>query len=81
MTKLKLADLANEKPVRMTIEISTRLQSDLAAYAVALNDGEAKGAPAPERLIPAMIERFIATDRAFAKAQRSIQAATATAAG
>jgi hypothetical protein len=81
MTKLKLADLANEKPVRMTIEISTRLQSGLAAYAIAVNNGEAKGAPAPEQLIPAMIQRFIATDRAFAKAQRSIQAATATAAG
>lgn len=71
MTRLKLADLADEKPVRLTLELSARLHRDLAAYAVAVNEGEAKGAPAPERLIPAMIERFIATDRSFAKARKN----------
>jgi hypothetical protein len=71
MTRLKLADLADEKPVRVTVELSARLHRELAAYAVAVNDGEAKGAPAAERLIPAMIERFIATDRGFAKSRRS----------
>jgi hypothetical protein len=48
------------------------LHRDLAAYAVAVNEGEAKGAPAPERLIPAMIERFIATDRRFAKSRKVV---------
>jgi hypothetical protein len=70
MTRLKLADLADEKPVRVTIELNARLHRELAAYAVAVNDGEAKGAPAPERLIPAMIQRFIATDRGFAKSRK-----------
>ncbi len=73
MTRLKLADLADEKPVRLTVEVSARLHRDLLAYAVALNGGEAKGAPAPERLIPPMIERFIATDRSFAQTRRSAQ--------
>lgn len=73
MTRLKLADLADEKPVRVTVELNARLHRDLAAYAVAVNDGEAKGAPAPERLIPAMIERFIATDRGFAKSRKGNQ--------
>lgn len=73
MTRLKLADLADEKPVRLNIEVSARLHRDLLAYAVALNDGETKGAPAIERLVPAMIERFIATDRGFAKAKKSAQ--------
>ncbi|MGV7123015.1 DUF2274 domain-containing protein [Sphingopyxis sp. 550A] len=35
--------------------------------------GEAKGAPPPERLIPPMIERFIATDRSYAKGRRASQ--------
>jgi hypothetical protein len=70
MTRLKLADLSDEKPVKLSIELNARLHRDLAAYALAVNGGEAKGAPTPERLIPAMIERFIATDRSFAKSRK-----------
>ena len=73
MTRLKLADLADDKPVRLTVEIPARLHRELVAYATALNDGDAKGAPTPERLIPPMIERFIATDRSYAKTRRSVQ--------
>lgn len=73
MTRLKLADLADEKPVRLTVELSARLHRELVAYALALNDGEAKGAPPPERLIPPMIERFIATDRSYARTRRTAQ--------
>lgn len=72
MTRLKLADLADEKPVRLTVEVSARLHRELLAYAIALNGGDPKGAPTPERLISPMIERFIATDRGFSKARRSI---------
>jgi hypothetical protein len=42
----------------------------IAAYALAVNNGESKGAPAPERLIPAIVERFIATDRSFARSRK-----------
>lgn len=73
MTRLKLSDLADEKPVRLTIEVSARLHKELVAYAAALNGGDAKGAPLPERLIPPMIERFIATDRSYAKGRRAAQ--------
>ena len=73
MTRLTLADLADEKPVRLTVEVSARLHRELLAYATALNGGDAKGAPPPERLIPPMIERFIATDRSFAKKRRDAQ--------
>ena len=73
MTRLKLADLAHEKPVRLTVELSARLHRELMAYAVVLNAGETKGAPPPERLIPPMIERFIANDRSYTKARRLVQ--------
>ena len=73
MTRLKLSDLASEKPVRLTVDIPARLHRELVAYATALNAGEAKSAPSPEQLIPPMIERFIATDRSFAKTRRASQ--------
>lgn len=73
MTRLKLADLADEKPVRLTVEVSARLHRELLAYATVLNGGDPKGAPSPERMIPPMIERFMATDRSFAKTRRSAQ--------
>jgi hypothetical protein len=67
VTRLKLADLADAKPVKLTVEVSGRLHRELVAYAAALNGGDEKGAPPPERLIPPMIERFITTDRSFSK--------------
>jgi hypothetical protein len=74
MTRLKLSDLADEKPVRVTVNLSARLHRDLVAYGLALNGGDAKGAPPPERLIGPMIERFIANDRSFAKSRKGAQA-------
>nr|WP_315456940.1 DUF2274 domain-containing protein [uncultured Sphingorhabdus sp.] len=71
MTRLTLADLADEKPMRLTVELSARLHRELLAYATAINNGDAKGAPSPERLIPPMIERFIANDRSYAKTRNS----------
>lgn len=72
MTRLKLADLADEKPVRVTVELTARLHRDLLAYAVAINGGDAKGAPSIERIVPPMLERFILSDREFAKARKGL---------
>lgn len=73
MTRLKLADLADEKPVRVTVELSSRLHRELIAYAVAINGGEAKGAPTIERIVPPMLERFVSSDRGFAKVRKVSQ--------
>jgi hypothetical protein len=75
VTRLKLSDITDEKPVKLTIEIPARLHHDLVAYSIVLNGGEERGAPAPEQLVAPMLERFIATDREFAKARRKIQPA------
>lgn len=70
MTRLKLADLADEKPVRVTIELSSRLHRELIAYAAAINGGESKGAPTVERIVPPMLQRFVSSDREFAKVRK-----------
>ncbi len=70
MAKLKLGPIADDKPVKVTVELPASLHRDLAAYAEILGR-EREHAPAdPVRLIVPMLERFIATDRGFAKAKR-----------
>lgn len=70
MAKLKLGPIADDKPVKVTVELPASLHRDLAAYAEILGR-EGEHAPAdPVRLIVPMLERFIATDRGFAKAKR-----------
>ena len=72
MTRLKLADLADEKPVKVTIELSSRLHRELLAYGLAINGGDTKDAPPPERLIPPMIARFLAAHRSYTKLRRTV---------
>jgi hypothetical protein len=80
MTKLKLGALADDKPVKITIELPPKAHQDLVAYAEILGRATGQAAPEPAKLIAPMIERFMATDRAFAKARRQInQVSTATA--
>lgn len=69
MTKLKLGPLTDEKPVKVMVEIPAALHADLALYGKLLAEGADTIEPA--RLIVPMLQRFIATDRGFAKARRS----------
>lgn len=71
MTKLKLAPLADDKPVKVTVELPGALHRDLIAYAEVLAREGGQSAADPVRLIVPMLERFIATDRGFAKARRA----------
>src|SRR5690606_28854116 len=72
MTKLKLGPLPDDKPVKVTVELPAPLHRDLVAYAEVLARETGQPAPDPVRLIVPMLERFIATDRGFAKARRSL---------
>ena len=69
MTKLKLAAILDDKPVRLTIELPGALHRDLVAYADVLGR-EAGSLVEPAKLIAPMLARFMATDRAFVKARR-----------
>lgn len=70
MMRLKLGPLADDKPVRVTVEIPAAVHRDLVAYATIFAQSNGQPAPEPARLIPPMIERFMATDRVFAAARR-----------
>lgn len=69
MAKLKIGPIADDKPVKVTLELPAALHRDLTDYGRLLADG---GVPIePAKLIAPMLERFIATDRGFAKARRA----------
>lgn len=70
MAKLKLGAVADEKPVKVSIELPAALHRDLRQYAEILAQQEGGTAPEPEKLVVAMVQRFIQTDRGFARARR-----------
>ncbi|WP_066696513.1 DUF2274 domain-containing protein [Sphingobium amiense] len=69
MAKLKLGPIADDKPVKVTVELPAALHRDLTEYGRILAEGASPVEPA--KLIAPMLERFIATDRGFAKARRT----------
>jgi len=71
MSKLKLNAIEDDKPVRLTIDLPATVHRDLVVYAEALGQGTGKATVEPVKLIPPMLARFMATDRAFAKLRRT----------
>jgi hypothetical protein len=72
VAKLKLGAIADDKPVKLTIELSAALHRDLVAYGQALARETGEGPVEPAKLVGPMLARFMATDRAFAKLWRTI---------
>ena len=70
MTKLKLGALADDKPVKLTMELRAAVHRDLIAYAAALAQETGQPVHDPVKLIAPMLARFIAGDRAFTKSRR-----------
>ncbi|MNI99287.1 hypothetical protein D3C73_1583270 [compost metagenome] len=70
MTKLKLGAIPDDKPVKVTLELPATLHRDLVAYSEALSRETGQAVGDPVRLIVPMLERFIATDRGFARSRR-----------
>jgi len=70
MTKLKLGAISDDKPVKLTVELPAAVHRDLTAYAAVLGHSTGQAAADPAKLIAPMIERFMATDRGFAKLRK-----------
>ncbi len=75
MTKLKLGAIPDDKPVKVSVELPAELHRDLVAYAdlLARETGQSHE---PVKLIAPMLLRFMATDRAFAKARKQRRSAS-----
>jgi len=69
---LKLAKLPDRTPVKITLTVTPDLARALADYAALYNRAYADKAEMAD-LIPAMLETFLASDRAFAKARKEAE--------
>lgn len=70
MGKLKLGPLADDRPVRVTLDLPASVHRLLAAYAAALAQETGQPVGEPAKLIAPMIERFMTTDRGFMRGRR-----------
>jgi hypothetical protein len=71
MAKLKLGVIESDKPVRLTVELPAAVHRDLVAYTEALARETGKSEFEPAKLIAPMLQRFMATDRGFARVRRA----------
>ena len=67
MAMLKLGAIADDKPIKLTVELPAAIHRDLVAYADALGRETGQDTIDPAQLVAPMLARFIAGDRAFAK--------------
>jgi hypothetical protein len=70
MTKLKLSAIPDDRPVKLTIELSGAVHPDLVAYAEIFAQEHGQQVE-PLKLVPLMLARFMSTDRAFVRARRA----------
>lgn len=71
-TKLKLSSVPDDKPVKLNLELPPDLHRNLLDYAAVMARETGEAAPEPAKLIAPMLQRFMATDRAFTKAQKTL---------
>jgi hypothetical protein len=74
MAKLKLGAIADDKSVKLSVELPAAVHRDLLAYAEVLARETGQEIAEPTKLIAPILARFIATDRVFAKIRRATQA-------
>ena len=70
MQKLKLSAIPDDKPVKLSVELSAAVHRDLVAYADVFAQEHGQRVE-PVKLVPSMLARFMSTDRAFVRARRT----------
>jgi len=74
MTRLKLGPLADDKPVKLTVELAASVHRDLVAYGAALAAETGGESVTPEKLVSPMLAKFMASDRGFSRRRNAIKA-------
>ena len=67
---LKLGPIADDKPVKLSIDVPADVYRDLSAYAEAHAQATGQASAGPAKLIVPMLTQFMATDRGFARVRR-----------
>lgn len=67
---LKLGPIADDKPVRLTIDVPADVHRDLIAYADAHAAASGQPSAGPTKIVVPMLTLFMASDREFAKVKR-----------
>jgi hypothetical protein len=73
MADIKLAQLPDRTPVKLALVLTPELHRDLADYALFYAQAYGREEPLTE-LVPAMLESFLLSDRAFARSRRTVGA-------
>jgi hypothetical protein len=68
--KLKISEILDDKPVKLTVELPASVHRDLLAYSAVLGRETGKSVDLI-KLVPAMLARFMSTDRAFLRVRRA----------
>jgi hypothetical protein len=75
MQKLKLSAIPDDKPVKLSVELSAVVHRDLVAYAEVFTQEHGQTVE-PVKLVASMLARFMSTDRAFLRARRAKSSAS-----
>lgn len=71
MTELRLQKLPDRTPIKLTIAVMPELHAALCDYAEVYRDTYGEAEPVSE-LVPQMLAAFLASDRGFAKARKTL---------
>jgi hypothetical protein len=72
VVKLKIVNVEDDKPISLTVKLPAQVHRDLVDYADAVKR-EGGHIVDPASLVAPMLERFMATDRAFRRSRRKFR--------